>query len=125
MDNHFKQLIQQNVQRGMELKNKYTTEINAPVNYSCIFAQMDEEYRRLVSEVSKLGKIVKETKMGNVFLLAEPIETVAGPLRIVKVRKPDPKRKERGDADFTVADYPAFKKEYLGQSGFKLIERPE
>lgn len=113
------------IQRVIELNNKHTSENSAPINYACIFAQSEKEYQELEKEIQKLGKVVKETKMGNVYLLSEPIQTVAGPLKIVKIRKPDPTRPEKGDADFTVADYPVFKKKYLGQPGFKLIERPE
>ena len=113
------------IQLALELKNTHTTEQTAPVNYACIFAQTDEEYEELEKETVKLGKVVKETPMGNVYLLAEPIQTVAGPLKIVKIRKPDQNRPERGDADFTVSNYSEFKKKYLDQPGFKLITRPE
>ena len=30
----------------------------------------------------------------------------------------------RGDADFTVSDYPTFKKTYLGTPGFAILEKP-
>jgi hypothetical protein len=124
MSYNLNQLIQDIVRQSTELKNTHTTAIDALVNYSCIFAHSEEEYQMLDSDAAKMGKVVKETKMGNVYLV-EPIQTVAGPLRIVKIRKPDPKRPERGDADFTLADYPAFKKEYLNKPGFKLIDRTE
>ena len=117
--------IQQIVQKASELKDKHTTEKDAPVNYACIFSQSEKEYRDLEQEISKMGKVVQETKMGNVYLLTEPIETVAGPVRIIKIRKPDPTRPERGDADFTVSDYRKFKREYLHTPGFSLMERPE
>ncbi|MFA6553780.1 MAG: hypothetical protein WCT27_05120 [Patescibacteria group bacterium] len=123
--NNFKQLIQNIVQRGTELKNKHTTDTNAVVNYSCIFTHSDQEYQLLDTEAQSLGSEVKSTEMGKVYLLHEAIETVAGPLRIVKVRKPDPKRPEQGDADFTLADYQAFKKAHLNEPGYKLITRPE
>ena len=123
--NYFKQLIQNIVQRGTELKNKHTTDTNAVVNYSCIFTHSDQEYQLLDTEAQSLGSEVKNTEMGKVYLLHEAIETVAGPLRIVKVRKPDPKRPEQGDADFTLADYQAFKKAHLHESGYKLITRPD
>jgi hypothetical protein len=134
MDNHlFKQLIQNIVQRGTELKNKHTTDTNAVVNYSCIFTHSDQEYQLLDTEAQSLGSEVKNTEMGKVYLLHEAIETVAGPLRIVKVRKPDPDtapvmktgQASQGDADFTLADYQAFKKAHLNEPGYKLITRPD
>ncbi|MFA5051646.1 MAG: hypothetical protein WC544_01120 [Patescibacteria group bacterium] len=126
MTNHlFEQLIQNIVQRGTELKNKHTTDTNAVVNYSCIFTHSDQEYQLLDTEAQSLGSEVKNTEMGKVYLLHEAIETVAGPLRIVKVRKPDPTRPEQGDADFTLADYQAFKAAHLDEPGYKLITRPD
>jgi hypothetical protein len=118
--------FQQIVSNSFYLKNNYTKHLHRiPVNYSCIFTQSEKDYKKFNSEAISRGKVVKQTEKGNIYLLKKPIETVAGTLRIVKIRKPDPKRPERGDADFTVADYPAFKKEYLNKPGFKLIERPD
>ncbi len=116
-------IVQNIVSQARKLKDLHTDQKNAPVNYACIFSQSDDEYQRLEAMVAKIGKVIQSTKMGNVYLV-ESFETVAGPLRIVKIRKPDPNRPERGDADFTVSDYPAFKKAYLDKPGFKLIERP-
>lgn len=95
----------------------------APVNYACIFAQSATEYDELVKAARQLGPVAQETAMGPVFYIA-PLPTVAGNLRLLKIRRPDSKRPEQGDADFTVADYASFKKKYLGQPGFSLIKRP-
>lgn len=116
--------IQSIVRDAETLKDKHTEAKGVPVNYACIFAQSDEEYQQMDAAVAEMGKVAQETKMGNVYLLEQAIETVAGPLRIVKVRKPAADRPERGDADFTLSDYPAFKREHLGQPGYQLIERP-
>ncbi len=123
--NTFNQLFWHLVKRAMELKNTHTKEWKAVVNYSCIFTHSDEEYQLMDKEVATHGSVAKETKMGNVYLLHEAIETVAGPLRIVKVRKPDADHPEQGDVDFTAADYLALKKECMGKPGFKLITRPD
>jgi hypothetical protein len=61
--------------------------------------------------------------MGPVFHIA-PLSTVAGALRLLKIRRPDSKRPEKGDADFTVTDYGKFKKKHLGRPGFSIIKRP-
>ena len=42
-----------------------------------------------------------------------------------KIRKPDPTRPERGDADFNLDDYEKFKNKYVGKEGFSLIERKD
>jgi hypothetical protein len=60
--------------------------------------------------------------MGPIFLL-NPIDTVAGKLKLLKIRKPDERRNELGDADFTIDDYSQFKKDYLNKKGWNLIKR--
>lgn len=117
-----KQLVQEIVKKANALKNKYTSEEKAPVNYACIFSQNDEQYASLVSATRKLGEIIEETPTGPLFHI-QPLDTVAGKLRLLKIRKPDVERPELGDADFTVANYPEFKRKYLSQKGFTLIPR--
>ncbi len=121
--NEFKTLVQTIVAEASKLRDARTTEHQAPVNYACIFSQSEQEYESLLAVARQLGKTVQETAMGPVFYI-EPLDTTAGNLRLVKIRKPDPKRKERGDADFTVIDYLTFKKTYFGKPGFRIIERP-
>ncbi|NTW75876.1 MAG: hypothetical protein HGB34_03160 [Candidatus Moranbacteria bacterium] len=57
--------------------------------------------------------------------MVQPMPTVAGPLRVLKIRIPDETRTERGDADFTVPDYPAFRKAVIGTPGFTHIPRAD
>lgn len=118
-----KKNIQEIVSEAQRLCAAKTCEGKAPVNYACIFSQSEVEYQELVSLACQLGTIVQDTKMGPVFHIA-PLTTVAGDLELLKIRRPDPKRKEMGDADFTVADYESFKKKYLGKPGFNQIIRP-
>lgn len=119
-----KTLIQTIVTEASKLRDARTTEHGAPVNYACVFSQSEQEYKTLLAVAGQLGRVAQEAAMGPVFY-TEPMNTVAGSLRLVKIRKPDPKRTERGDADFTVTDYPTFKKIYLQKPGFKLIERED
>ena len=91
----------------------------APVSHS------EAEYEELISLVRRTGATVaQETAMGPVFQIAS-VSTEAGDLRLLKIRRPDPKRPERGDADFTLPDYQKFKTAYLSRSGFSLIERSD
>ena len=119
-----KKFIQEIVKDATKLKNKHTDEKNAPVNYSCIFSQNDEQYNDLIETVKKFGRVVEETPKGPLFQI-KPLETVSGTLQLLKIRIPDPTRPERGDADFTVSDYPNFKEKYLSKKGFKLIKKRE
>lgn len=110
------------VSRSSELKNKFTDASSAPVEFACIFCQNDEEYKQFTNLIGKLGKVVERTQSGFTYLLDKPIETIAGPLRLVKVRKPDIQHTERGDADFNT-DYNNFKIKFQGKPGFELIKR--
>lgn len=110
------------VDRSTELKNKFTNAFTAPVEFACIFCQDREEYEKFTSLIQSLGKIIQNTPNGFTYLLNEPIETVAGSLRLVKIRKPDTQRRERGDADFNT-DYKNFKKRYQRDPRFELVQR--
>lgn len=117
-----KELVQEIVRQARELKDKHTDQKDAPVNYAAIFTQTQEDFELFISLVKTIGKIVLDTQTGPLFQMA-PLETSAGQLRLLKIRIPDTTRPEQGDADFTVNNYSAFKKTYLSQAGFKLIER--
>lgn len=112
------------VEKAAALKNKHTDEKNATVNYACIFSQNKKEYDKLIETAHKIGKVVEETHTGLLFQI-EPLKTVSGILKLLKIRIPDVTRPELGDADFTVSDYLEFKKKYLPKEGFKLIKKRE
>ena len=120
----FKQLIQDIVQKSCELKNKRTTEKNAQVNYAAVFSQDEKEYNEFYELAKQIGKVIQGTSTGDLFEI-DAVDTVSGKLQLLKIRKPDATRPERGDADFTVTDYPTFKSTYLVRPGFKLIERTD
>lgn len=110
------------VSRSAQLKDKFTDVSSAPVEFVCIFCHNDEEYKQFTNPIEVLGKIVEETPNGFTYLLDKPIKTIAGPLRLVKIRKPDSNRPERGDADFNT-DYKNFKEKYQNNFKFELIKR--
>ncbi len=110
------------VNESFDLKDKFTDAKNAPVEFACIFCQSEDEYQSLDHLVAERGKVVPETPSGKIYLLDKAIQTKAGPLRLLKVRKSDPVRKERGDADFNTS-YAAFKEKYGSNPKFELIKR--
>ncbi|MBI4214841.1 hypothetical protein HY546_02495 [archaeon] len=116
--------VQMIVEKASNLKDKHTSEKGARVNYACVFCQSDEQYDDLRSAAKALGDVIKETPTGPLFNI-RPLDTVAGKLRLLKIRKPDTTRPELGDADFTVKNYSEFKKSCLPKEGFKLITRKE
>lgn len=112
------------VAEARRLSVMHTDQADAPVNYACIFAQSLDEYEELLAAAHQLGPVAENTSMGPVFRIS-PVSTDAGQLNLLKIRRPDPKRPERGDADFTVSDYDKFKKTYLGKPGFSIIKRED
>jgi len=122
--NNLRATVTNIVSKAQALKNKHTDQVSAPVNYACIFAQSEDEYNEMESIFKEWGEPVHETKTGFVYRIPS-LETSAGELTLLKLRKPDPTRPERGDADFTVSNYPEFKAKYLDKPNVKLIERPE
>jgi len=116
-------LIKDIVEQSTTLKNKHTTEKAAPVNYVCIFTHSQNEYDTLSKIVKERGKVVDDSTPSGPILQIPPIQTVSGAVQLLKIRKHDADHPDRGDADFTVADYNKFKATYLSKPGFKLIER--
>ncbi len=123
-DDGLQELLKDIVKQARKLKDKHTEESTARVNYACVFAQNQNEYDAFVSSANRMGNLVKNTPTGPLFNIA-PLDTKAGELRLIKIRLPDKTRPERGDADFTVCDYFAFKKTCLAKPGFRLILRED
>lgn len=117
-------IVQSIVEKATTLKNKHINNKNTPVNYACIFSQSQEEYDELLVASRKIGKVIEDMPSGVLFQIT-PVNTVSGVLQILKIRIPDVTRPERGDADFTVPNYPEFKKKYLSKEGWKLIKKRE
>ena len=122
--NTINKILEYVVPKTLELNRVHISNELVKINYAAIFCQSDIEYKNLNDEASKNGKVIENTPTGPLFKFHNSVETVAGPLWLVKIRRPDPTRPQRGDADFTLNDYNSFKKKYLGNSEyFKLIER--
>jgi len=117
------QIVQEIVREATELKNKYTDAINARVNYACIFSYSEQEFKSLVNLAKENGKIVKETSAGPIFRIPT-LSTVSGSLKLLKIRKPDKSKHQKGYADFTIKDFSKFKKKYLQNKNFHLFTRP-
>lgn len=105
-----------------------TDERSLPIDYLAIFSKDKQEFKNLERLIRPLGREVdKQTsKTGTTFLLNQPIKTSAGLLKLLKVRKPDPARPQRGAPDFRVENYQGFKDKYLRKSGnFTLMVRKD
>ncbi len=118
----FEEFLQKIVADCTALKDKYVAEKSLIVGWICVFSQSDEEYKSLISLSSKIGKIIEETDSGPIYKLDIPLKTAAGIPKLLKIRKPDISKTERGDVDFNT-DYPKFKSKYLDNKRFTLIKR--
>ncbi|MCL2439092.1 MAG: hypothetical protein FWD15_01115 [Alphaproteobacteria bacterium] len=117
-----KPLILEIVKKCLALKDKTVGEPDAILSWVCIFAQDETSYVNMDAEAASIGRVVDDTPSGKVYEIP-PLDTPAGILHILKIRKLDITRPELGDCDFTLADYTKFKHDYLGKPSFKLIER--
>jgi len=123
-------IINHIVNQGLQAISENTDEKDLLIDYIGIFSKDDNEFIDLDRLVSTLGKPGDKTatQSGSTYLLDEPLNTPAGPLKVLKVRKPDPTRPQRGAPDFQVKDYPTFKEKYFskGQNhNFSLMVRKE
>ncbi|MDO8621037.1 MAG: hypothetical protein Q7R31_02035 [Candidatus Levybacteria bacterium] len=117
----FNNIISYIVENCAELKNKYINE-NLEIDYICIFSHTQQEYNELLKQAGKIGKIADETPTGPVFEFNSPPKTIIGNPKLLKIRKPDETRPQRGNVDFN-SDYENFKKKHLDGRRFTLIKR--
>lgn len=115
-------VIRDIVSEAVKLKNKYTDQADANVEFVDIFSKDKIEYLQLEKIIAKVGDLAHSTPTGDICRLKEPLETTAGKLYLVKVRKPDEKLKFRGDADFNT-DYDKLKQKYKNSQHFEVIIR--
>lgn len=111
----------------LALKENTSNEI-AKLDYMAIFAKSEKEYNDLLNTASKMGTEVdkKTNPTGHTFQLEKPLETSAGTLYLLKVRKHDPTRPQRGAPDFKIKNYTKFREKYLvNGNNFTLMLRSD
>ncbi|MFA6391354.1 MAG: hypothetical protein WCW66_01190 [Patescibacteria group bacterium] len=124
----FNKIIKYIAERGIEAVNANTDEFPVTIDYLSIFAKDEAEYQDLIEYTRELGKATDEklAKTGKTIILKSPIETEAGLLKVIKIRKPDATRPQRGAPDFRVDDYQEFKSKYIMANGnFTLMLRAD
>lgn len=118
------EILEYIIPKTLELNRLYIPNESVRVNYSAIFCQSDAEYEELNKKAAQIGNVTEDTPTGPLYKFHKPLQTLAGPLWLLKIRKPDSTRPQRGDADFTLKDYNSFKEKYLKDNGhFKIIDR--
>ena len=124
----FNKIIRYIVEKGIEAVNKNTDEFPVTIDYLAIFAKDEAEYHDMIEFTREMGETVNKSmaKTGKTILLKNPVETEAGLLKVIKIRKPDATRPQRGAPDFKVGDYQEFKNKYLmSNSNFTLMQRTD
>lgn len=120
------EIIQYIVRQGIEAVRTNMGEQVVAIDYLAIFSKDEREYTAIEHLLEPLGSEAdkENTKTGRIFLLNDPIETLAGPLAVVKIRKPDLTRPQRGAPDFRVSNYLELKEKFLSSNGnFALMVR--
>jgi len=113
-ENELEKIIFYLVKQGLMTLERFTDEKNGVIDYVAIFAKDENEFNDLLSVAETVGQeIDRETaKTGKTFLLNKPLDTTAGVLSLIKIRKPDDIRPQRGAPDFKIPDYQQFKNRY-------------
>lgn len=122
------QLAQYITDQGIIAVREYTNLKDVVIDYLAIFAKDNEEYTVLNQTAAVHGKVVDKamSHTGNTYYLTKPVQTKAGMLQILKIRKPDKTRPQRGAPDFQVENYTFFKENHLYTSGnFTLMVRKD
>lgn len=112
------------VEQCVKLKDKYTGEKDLIADYVCIFSHSQDEYNALIKSAEQIGKLASQTPTGPVFAFINPPDTIVGKPKLLKIRKPDTTRPQRGDVDFNT-DYEMFKNKYRDNKRFTLIQRED
>lgn len=118
----FNKIVDHIVLACIKLKDTYIAEKNLPIDYICIFSQNDGEYNEFLKHASLIGEVVEETSTGPVFNIVRASIPQAREARVLKIRKPDRLKPQRGDVDFT-SNYQELKEKYFDNDRFKLIKR--
>lgn len=122
------------IKQGLSTITSCTSETQPRVDFVNIFSHDDGEFDELLTCLKDLAEPTTTHTEGTgiTFYFPDPLSTTAGPLQWVRLRKPDPRRPQRGGLDFKVENYDAFKKECFSKNsgdygliirtGFELVE---
>jgi len=126
--NELEKIVIYLVEQGISTIKRFTDEENPVIDYVAIFSKDEDEFKNLELVAETMGKEVDKVtiRTGKTFLLNQPLNTSAGILSLVKIRKPDDTRPQRGAPDFKIQNYQQFKEKYLGSNGnFTLMPKKD
>ena len=121
-------MIEETIKKNLKRIENDLKEINdiQRIDFIDLFPVSEEHKKLLDDEAMKIGKIVKKTERGNVYLLNTPLITEYGQLGLVKVRVYDETRINwEAAADFVVKDRKVLENKVGKDPRFKYIVRPD
>ena len=119
-----KEIVDRNLKR-IENDLKEIKNIQA-IDFIDVFPISEEHRKLLDKEAAIIGKSIKKTERGNIYLLNTPIETKYGNLSLVKIRFFDDTRINWEAAeDFVVKDRKVLEDKVGKDSRFQYIVRPD
>lgn len=122
------------IKQGLTTITSSTSETQPKVDFVNIFSRDEAEFDELLTCLKDIAEPTTTHTEGTgiTFHFSDPLSTNAGPLQWVRLRKPDPRRPQRGGLDFMVENYEAFKTECFSKNsgdygliirtGFELVE---
>ncbi len=105
--------------------NKLILEIDPDIaiDFIDIFPISYAERERIELDIRESSKIIEKDNKGEFYLLNEPISTIYGELRVVKLRIFDEHKKKRGTMDFKCNDYNSIKAIIKDRENVYIIHR--
>jgi molecular chaperone GrpE len=109
------QRIKETVEKSQILREEKLSEIETNLDYVAVFCQSNKEYDQYNEEADKLGKVYKEDSNGITYILIDQIDTVEGPLSLVKIRKYEEEKSQLGAPDYSVTGYLKIKEDLVNE----------
>ncbi len=105
--------------------NKLILEIdpNIAIDFIDIFPISHAERKKIELNIKENSKIIEKDNKGEFYLLNDPISTIYGELRVIKLRIFDENKKERGTIDFKCNDYNSIKEIIKDRENVYIIHR--
>ncbi len=123
LHNKYNDIISKSIQ--MVSSNVDSQDLGKNIDYASIYAQSNEEFNTIETELKNNGTVAIESDEGNYYKLTKPLKISNIEIYHFRVRAFDNEHPEIGYVDFEVKDYDQFKKKYLSRLCFALLSSGE
>lgn len=121
--NKYNDIVSKSIE--MVSSNIDSEDLGKGIDYVSIYAQSNEEFKRIEEELKNNGIVAIESKEGNYYKLKEPLKISNVEIYHCRIRVFDDEHPEVGYVDFEVRDYNQFKEKYLSRPHFSLLSSGE